>query len=69
MGYREYEPISERYHVPIVITGFEPIDLLEGTLMVVRQLEARPRRHRKPILARARPRRQYSGPQSRQQRL
>ena len=39
MGYREYEPISERYRVPIVITGFEPIDLLEGTLMVVRQLE------------------------------
>jgi hydrogenase expression/formation protein HypD len=40
MGYREYEPISERYRVPIVVTGFEPIDLLEGTLMVVRQLEA-----------------------------
>jgi hydrogenase expression/formation protein HypD len=40
MGYREYEPISERYKVPIVVTGFEPIDLLEGTLMVVRQLES-----------------------------
>ena len=40
MGYREYEPISERYKVPIVITGFEPIDLLEGTLMAVRQLES-----------------------------
>ncbi len=40
MGYREYEPISERYKVPIVITGFEPLDLLQGTLMVVRQLEA-----------------------------
>jgi len=40
MGYREYEPISARYQVPIVITGFEPIDLLEGTLMTVRQLEA-----------------------------
>ncbi len=39
MGYREYEPISERYKVPIVITGFEPLDLLQGTLMVVRQLE------------------------------
>jgi hydrogenase expression/formation protein HypD len=39
MGYREYEPISSRYKVPIVITGFEPLDLLEGTLMVVRQLE------------------------------
>jgi hydrogenase expression/formation protein HypD len=40
MGYREYEPISERYRVPIVITGFEPLDILQGTLMAVRQLEA-----------------------------
>ncbi|MCU1269398.1 MAG: hydrogenase expression/formation protein HypD [Acidobacteriaceae bacterium] len=40
MGYREYEPISEQYKVPIVITGFEPLDLLQGTLMTVRQLEA-----------------------------
>jgi hydrogenase expression/formation protein HypD len=39
MGYREYEPISARYKVPIVITGFEPLDLLQGTLMTVRQLE------------------------------
>jgi hydrogenase expression/formation protein HypD len=39
MGYREYEPIAARFRVPIVITGFEPIDLLEGTLMTVRQLE------------------------------
>jgi hydrogenase expression/formation protein HypD len=40
MGYREYEPVSARYKVPIVITGFEPLDLLQGTLMVVRRLEA-----------------------------
>jgi hydrogenase expression/formation protein HypD len=40
MGYREYEPIADRYRVPIVITGFEPLDLLQGTLMTVRQLEA-----------------------------
>jgi hydrogenase expression/formation protein HypD len=39
MGYREYETISARYKVPIVITGFEPVDLLEGVLMVVKQLE------------------------------
>jgi hydrogenase expression/formation protein HypD len=39
MGYREYEPIAARYRVPIVISGFEPLDLLEGTLMTVRQLE------------------------------
>jgi len=39
MGYREYEPIASRFRVPIVITGFEPLDLLEGTLMTIRQLE------------------------------
>src|SRR5206468_2043978 len=39
MGYTEYEPIARRYRVPIVITGFEPIDLLEGVLRTVRQLE------------------------------
>ena len=40
MGYREYEPISRRYKVPIVITGFEPLDLLDGILRTVRQLES-----------------------------
>ena len=40
VGYREYEALCERFHVPIVVTGFEPIDLLEGILMTVRQLEA-----------------------------
>ncbi|OPL18674.1 MAG: hydrogenase formation protein HupD [Candidatus Aegiribacteria sp. MLS_C] len=39
MGYREYEPITERYGVPIVVTGFEPLDLLEGIHMCVAQLE------------------------------
>ena len=39
MGYRDYESISARYNVPIVITGFEPVDLLEGVLMAVLQLE------------------------------
>ncbi len=39
VGYGEYEPLSSRYHVPIVVTGFEPLDILEGVLMVVRQLE------------------------------
>ena len=39
MGYREYEALSEHYRVPIVITGFEPVDLLEGILKAVRQLE------------------------------
>jgi hydrogenase expression/formation protein HypD len=40
MGQSEYEPISDRFRVPIVITGFEPVDLLEGVLMAVRQLES-----------------------------
>jgi len=39
MGWTEYEPIAEQYKVPIVVTGFEPLDLLEGILMAVRQLE------------------------------
>jgi len=39
MGYREYEAVSNRYKVPIVVTGFEPIDILDGILMAVRQLE------------------------------
>src|SRR5438045_3271305 len=40
MGYTEYEPIARRYQVPIVITGFEPVDMLEGVLRTVRHLEA-----------------------------
>lgn len=39
-GYEDYEPIAERYGVPIVVTGFEPVDILDGILMGVRQLEA-----------------------------
>jgi hydrogenase expression/formation protein HypD len=39
VGYPEYEPIASRYGVPIVITGFEPVDMLEGLLFAVRQLE------------------------------
>jgi hydrogenase expression/formation protein HypD len=40
VGYEEYEPLARQYHVPIVVTGFEPLDLLEGILRTVRQLEA-----------------------------
>jgi len=39
MGWTEYEPIARDFHVPIVVTGFEPLDLLEGIRMVVAQLE------------------------------
>jgi hydrogenase expression/formation protein HypD len=40
MGMREYYPIAKKYRVPIVVTGFEPIDILQGILMVVKQLES-----------------------------
>jgi len=40
VGYREYEPIAERYGVPIVVTGFEPLDLLQGIDMLIEMLEA-----------------------------
>lgn len=39
MGYWEYPPIAEKYQVPIVVTGFEPVDILQGILMAIRQLE------------------------------
>lgn len=39
MGYEEYEPIATKYKVPIVVTGFEPLDLLQGIYMCVAQLE------------------------------
>jgi len=39
MGTSEYGPLVERYHVPIVVTGFEPLDVLEGIRRVVLQLE------------------------------
>jgi hydrogenase expression/formation protein HypD len=39
MGCAEYGPIAAKYHVPIVVTGFEPLDILQGVLMCARQLE------------------------------
>ncbi|HRF18333.1 MAG TPA: hydrogenase formation protein HypD, partial [Chitinophagaceae bacterium] len=39
MGMEEYYPIAEKYKTPIVVTGFEPLDLLQGILMTVMQLE------------------------------
>lgn len=40
MGMEEYYPVAEKYKTPIVVTGFEPVDLLQGILMAVKQLEA-----------------------------
>lgn len=39
MGYREYRPMVKKYKIPIVITGFEPLDLVQGIYMAVSQLE------------------------------
>jgi hydrogenase expression/formation protein HypD len=39
MGYREYHPIAEKYKIPIVVTGFEPLDLVQGIYRAVLQLE------------------------------
>ncbi len=39
MGWTEYEPLAQKYHVPIVVTGFEPLDILEGIHMAAVQLE------------------------------
>ncbi len=39
MGYADYEPIAQQYQVPIVVTGFEPIDILDGIYRCIQQLE------------------------------
>ncbi|HEY2857304.1 MAG TPA: hydrogenase formation protein HypD [Terracidiphilus sp.] len=39
MGYWEYPPLADQFNIPIVVTGFEPLDLLEGIRRAVRQLE------------------------------
>lgn len=39
MGYNEYYPLADKYKVPIVVTGFEPLDILQGIYMCVKQLE------------------------------
>ena len=40
MGIEEYRPLVEKFKVPIVVTGFEPLDLLQGVAMCAAQLEA-----------------------------
>lgn len=39
MGYRQYEPIAQKYRIPVIVTGFEPLDILQGLYMCVKQLE------------------------------
>ena len=51
MGTHEYPPLSEQFEVPIVVTGFEPLDILEGIRRAVHQLEGDATRSRTPIRA------------------
>jgi hydrogenase expression/formation protein HypD len=39
VGYHEYEPLAAKYNVPFVVTGFEPVDILQGIFMCIKQLE------------------------------
>lgn len=39
VGYTEYEPLAKKYHVPFVVTGFEPVDILQGIYLTIKQLE------------------------------
>ena len=40
MGYTEYEPLAQEFKIPVVVTGFEPLDILQGLYLCIRQLEA-----------------------------
>jgi hydrogenase expression/formation protein HypD len=40
MGYHEYPPLVEEFRIPMVVTGFEPLDIVQGILRVVQLLEA-----------------------------
>ena len=63
-GLREYEALAQRYRVPIVVTGFEPVDLLEGVLLLRAAARRRARRGREPVLADGVARREPRGPQA-----
>lgn len=39
VGYDEYEPLAQKYQVPFVVTGFEPLDIVQGVYMCIKQLE------------------------------
>ena len=49
IGTRPYEPFAREYGKPVVIAGFEPLDVAQAILMLVRQINARPRRGREPV--------------------
>ena len=62
MGMAQYEPLVEKYRVPIVVTGFEPLDVLEGIRRTVAPARGGPRRARERLPARSRPGGQPGGP-------
>ncbi len=39
VGYTEYEPLAQKYHIPFVVTGFEPLDIMHGVYLTIKQLE------------------------------
>lgn len=39
MGWEEYEPLIQKFRIPMVVTGFEPVDILQGIYMCIEQLE------------------------------
>ena len=51
VGYEEYEPLVEQFRIPIVVTGFEPIDLLEGIFSLRVDVGTRSDRDREPVCA------------------
>ena len=69
MGMGEYPELAERFGVPIVVTGFEPLDILEGIRRTVHQLEDGPARGRERLSARGRRRGQPGGDQDARGRL
>ena len=60
MGYDDYFPIAEKYRTPIVVTGFEPVDILHGIYMAVKQTRRKKGRGREPIFPRRSKRRKHS---------
>ncbi len=55
IGTQPYEVFAARYHLPVVIAGFEPLDMMQAILMLVQQVNARPRRGRKRVHPRGEP--------------
>jgi hydrogenase expression/formation protein HypD len=62
MGIEEYRPLAAKYRVPIVVTGFEPVDILQGIYQCIQQLEEGRERSGKRLRARRAPARATQRP-------